>query len=195
MAINHLILLLSLVAVALGVRTFTDWHQYNANLLNDRHVSSLRLNKNSIQNMAHKCDILFTSSTTDKSRYQSQPILVDDVLYVSGNAGFIKAIRINKGGCEELWSFNVRDEVFGLTGQNIQARVTPAYYEQSLNSVAKKGKLISIGPGFSLALSFFDWFTTPFYIFQIDAETGQLDWKLNLTAPTNQNIEEALMSS
>ena len=191
---NLIFLSALLLSGALATITQKDYHQYNYNLKNDRHVPTFGVSTQDISKLALKCDILFTPGELVGARHQAQPIVVDDIMYISGNYGLLKAIRLHKGGCTELWSFSVGVEVFGYTSDiPVQARVTPTYYEKTNGNNVKKGKIISIAPGFILTLPIDKWFSAPFKIFQIDAETGTLDWSKDLTDPTK--VTEALMSS
>lgn len=192
----HFLLLFLGLKIVTGFITPQDWLQYNHNLKNDRWVSHLGLSPSNIRRVSHKCDVLFTAGESTSARHQAQPIIVDNVMYISGNYGLLKAIDLSSKDCKELWSFNVREEVFGYQNlPDIQARVTPAYYEKKINHVLTKGKIVSIAPGFILTIAFNDWLKTPMKMFQIDAETGTLDWAINITAPANENIEESFMSS
>ena len=187
---------ISVVVLAATESLPKDWYQYNYNLKNTRAVPYFNLSPRNVRRVSHKCDVLFTPGEAAKARHQAQPIIVDDVMYISGNYGLLKAIRLTSAGCEEMWSFDVGVNVFGYDGSiPVQARITPAYYEKRINPSIVKGKIISIGPGFPLTLPFSEWFTIRTKIFQIDAETGTLDWSTDLTLSGSENVEEALISS
>ena len=178
-----------------------DWAQYNFNLKNDKYNKHVKIKENEIKNIKFQCEVNYTR-TSSSSTYQATPIIVDDVMYWSGNAGYIGAAFLSttipsNGQCPDKWVINIREKIYGdvlfLGTSKLVARVTPAYYKDINNT----GKIVSIAaaPVVFGEVSQYpaDWARIGMRIFQIDAESGLVDWVRNLD---NQlDIEDALHSS
>jgi hypothetical protein len=168
-----------------------NWFQHNINFRNDRYNKNIKFKESDIDDIKFRCEVNYTR-TESSSYYQATPLIVDDVMYWSGNAGYMGAAHIpckvpTDEQCADIWVVNVRDVVYSditLNFDTLSARVTPAYYE----TADKKGKIVSVAATpivFGQASQHpEDWFKVSMRIFQLDAATGALDWVYKLDDPS-----------
>lgn len=179
-----------------------DWPMANQNTNGDHHISDNDITKKDAQYLGPAClaqhssfpDFEPTTALVGQSS-NAAPIMVGDVLFWTGYGGRVGASYMPERGdkhfdvCDIKWQRDVRD-VLNITFADPNAapasRIAPAYYE----GAGGKGQLFYTGPAnvFTYVnvfnpVDFLDALKTPLFVYVLDAETGELQWKTQVTQP------------